>query len=168
MKSNLVTTTPKPARRTSKKGIPHATPLIETIAELNDMLGWETNAEGKEWSQREFLLTLKASVERVPQNDDFQLVLSSVGNPDMGQFHRHGVASPTVIVSGPKLSDLVKAHDAYKVIYDLGCGNCPHYRVFRHDVEVASISYNGRVWTPQEYGHPDHKEINAETGEVIS
>lgn len=153
---------------TRKKGIPLAQPVAETLAEINETLGWPTNAEGAKWSQREFLITLRDAVTREPQTEDFQVVLSSVGNPDMGQYHRHGVASPTVIVSGQTLADLVKAHDAYVAIYNLGGGNCPTYRVFRKDVEVATISYNGRCWTPHEWGHPDRKEINAETGESIA
>lgn len=158
----------KKPRRAKGPRIPNADPLNEVLAELDEKLSYKTNQEGEKYSQRDMILALRALVARDPQPSDYQVVLSSVGNPDFGQYHREGVLSPTVIVSAPTLAEIVKAHDAYTAIFQLGGGNCPHYRVFLKEVEVAHVSYNGRLWTPNEFGTPEHKEIDVATGRIIS
>lgn len=171
MKSN-VQTAPLPlvqtllrARRV-RRPLPPAWPLRDVLAEIDEQLNEPWNAEGKEYSKRKQLLCLRAAASREIAPSDYQLLLYSVGNPDFSQFHADGVLSPTVVVSGASMQDLIEAASSFISIYELGGGNCPHFRIFLKNVEVAHVSYNGRVWTPDEYGTPGHKEIDPLTGKI--
>ena len=63
-----------------------------------------------------------------------------------------------------KVGDLAAAVLVYRAWISktgLGSGNITRDSGTVRDGKkvVARVSYNGRVWTPQPYGHPDHKEI---------
>lgn len=155
------------AKRTRVPKLPPATPVAEVLAEIDADLKCKWNAEGAEWSKRPQLLKLRAVAEREAQPDDFQLLLYSVGNPDMGQYHGAGEGSPTIACAAATMVELRDAALAYISVYDLGGGNCPHFRIYRKGVEIAHVSYNGRCWTPNEFGTPEHKEIDPKTGQII-
>lgn len=118
-------------------------------------------------AERDNLRTLLAAIDGPkPAGPLFAMKLASVGNPDMGQHHREGVASPTILVQADSLAALVAIHEAYVAVYDLGAGNMPRGSgdVYRENVMVARVGYNGRVWTPEEY--PNCKEIDPSTGAI--
>ncbi len=102
---------------------------------------------------------LQTAIWRPAQPDDFGVMLWSVGNPDYGQSHDPGEVSPTMFVCGPTLRDIQAFVAAYIACFDLGGGNCPLFPVFRHQVHVADVSFNRRLWTPGQ-----SREIDPETG----
>jgi hypothetical protein len=62
------------------------------------------------------------------------------------------------------VSTLAEASVAFKAWIHhsgLGGGNITHESgtVYKDGQAIARVSYNGRVWTPFEHGHPQHKEI---------
>jgi hypothetical protein len=79
----------------------------------------------------------------------FKVMLMSVGNPDHGQnpfLSLPGVRSKNVAVK-----TLKEASDVCRKFIDdngLGGGNWSGGDVFKENVIVARVSYNGRVWHP--------------------
>lgn len=150
----------------------------ELRAEWTDMLAQndklramrpDRDENSSKWldAERDNVRTLLSAIDGPkPAGPLFAMKLASVGNPDMGQYHREGVASPTLLVESDSLATLVKIHEAYVAVYDLGGGNMPRGTgdVYRENVMVARVSYNGRVWTPGEY--PNCKEIDPSTGAI--
>jgi hypothetical protein len=105
------------------------------------------------------IATLQTATSRKELPDDYGVVLWSVGNPDHGQYHGPGVGSPTLLATMSTLSDIPPVVAAYIGCYDLGGGNCPLYPVFRRQVHIADVSYNGRLWVPG-----TRREIDPATG----
>lgn len=74
------------------------------------------------------------------------LKLSSAGNPDFGQ-------SPQVSCSPEETCEVDSYRQASKVSrkyihkYNLGGGNWTGGQLFKNGIQVAYVSYNGRVWS---------------------
>lgn len=93
------------------------------------------------------------------------MALSSAKNPDI----RNGYWTPgrrpaprTVEVES--IAAAVKACGDYIARNDLGGGNWSGGSILRDGVEVARISYNGRVWEAKD---EDAREIDPATGSVM-
>lgn len=77
----------------------------------------------------------------------YLLKLRNAPNPDMGQYGDTGIPPAEVPVAN--LAEASAAAQAYIKAFDLGGGNFPHAKVYNAaGVEVARVSYNGRVWPP--------------------
>jgi len=81
----------------------------------------------------------------VIENNIYIVNLASVGNPDYRQ-------DPTKSIS-PEIQRTVnsfrEASDAcmdYIAEWDLGGGNWTGGQIFKNGIQVAEISYNGRIW----------------------
>ena len=97
-----------------------------------------------------------------------KLILEHGPNVDLmyGQGNGTGYRQPPRIPRRQMVdvADLAAASLVYRTWIDkagLGSGNLTMAsgNVLDGKKHVAHISYNGRVWTPDPYGHPDHKEI---------
>ena len=80
----------------------------------------------------------------VEVHGEYVMVLSSVGNPDLGQF---APMSEPAAVKGKTLAAMVRTAEEYRDFWDLGGGNWvdPEIRT-SHGHRIGRISYNGRVW----------------------
>ncbi len=81
---------------------------------------------------------------------DFKVTLSSVGNPDRGQSPGRslpGVKKITLVVRTMK--EASEACQKYIAANDLGGGNWSGGDIICDDKIVARVSYNGRVWLPE-------------------
>lgn len=103
----------------------------------------------------------------------FTLVLAHVANCDIGGGYWETPVDPKKMVVGA--DTLVEARalfEAWVSRNGLGGGNMSS-RLGTGNVRegrkvIARFSYNGRLWTTAEFGTPEHKEIDVQTGEVIS
>jgi hypothetical protein len=75
-----------------------------------------------------------------------KVTLSSVGNPDYGQYYGKNVLSPTVQVKVRDFAEASKVCRAYIAKYDLGGGNWTGGIICQERIAIARVSYNGRVW----------------------
>ncbi len=87
------------------------------------------------------------------QNEPRKLtvVLKSVGNPDFRQDPARplpGVPRKTVDVTS--MREAAAACQNYITEYDLGGGNWAGGEIFENEEVVAIVSYNGRIWFPQD------------------
>lgn len=102
----------------------------------------------------------------------FTLVLSHVRNCDIrsGGYWEEPTDPKKMVVGADTLVEARALFEAWRDRNGLGGGNmsrnCGDVREGRK--VIARFSYNGRLWTPAEFGTPEHKEINVETGEVIA
>jgi hypothetical protein len=87
---------------------------------------------------------LVAALQR--PSGDFAVGLSSVGNPDFGQYGGCGSMSPTCVVYASTIEDVITICRAYIEVFDLGGGNCPEFPVLTRTEQKWRVSYNGRVW----------------------
>jgi hypothetical protein len=131
------------------------------LAELARIYGDSHHADWKAQALAR-IAKLQTATSRVAGPDDYGIVLWSVGNPDHGQYHGPGVGSPTVFATVSNLADIPPVVAAYIGCYDLGGGNCPSFPVFRRQVQVADVSFNGRLWVPG-----TRREIDPETGGAL-
>ena len=77
----------------------------------------------------------------------FTVKLSACGNPDFRQGrYLPGVRAKRVKV--PSFAWASKVRRAYIQLHELGAGNWNGGQVYEGNVQVAQVSYNGRVWTP--------------------
>jgi hypothetical protein len=96
----------------------------------------------------------------------FTVELSSVGNPDFREFYGKGILSPNLNASADSLYDLVAMAQAYIQHFDLGGGNWSGGEVRSRDgIVIGRISYNGRVWTPEDFRKC--REIDPATGGIM-
>lgn len=142
---------------------------LESMLAHNMQLRAKTNADNFKWldAQNEQLRVLIDALQaEKPTGELYSMRCASVGNPDHGQYHGEGVASPSLTVESDSLVTLVKIMLAYLSVYDLGSGNMARNmgHVYKNNVMVAWISPNGRVWTPEEF--PKCKEIDPVTGKL--
>ena len=141
--------------------LPPLTPPAEVGAQLAGLAALHRKyADGASVKAAALVAVLQSAVRRQAQDDDFGVVLWSVGNPDFGQLHGPGEGSPTMLVCAPSLRDIQQVVAAYIGCYELSGGNCPLFPVFRRQVQVADVSYNRRLWTPGK----SSREIDPETG----
>lgn len=73
--------------------------------------------------------------------------LSSVPNSD---FNQHNSLSPSKVMEVDTLEQASIVCSQYISQYQLGGGNWDGGQVLENDVEIAHISYNGRVWLNEE------------------
>lgn len=88
------------------------------------------------------------------------VTLSSAGNPDFRQDPSRslpGVRKKRVPVTS--LCEASAQCRAYIEANDLGGGNWTGGQVFAGKIQIAQVSYNGRVWTPFPFGYPQRVEI---------
>ena len=85
----------------------------------------------------------------VPAN--MTLTLSSVGNPDYGQYYGKNVLSPTQRIEVRDFADASEVCRAYIAKYDLGSGNWTDAIIRQGKRRIARVSYNGRVWPVAEW-----------------
>ena len=83
---------------------------------------------------------------------EFTVRLASVGNPDYGQYTP--VSNPETFV-GASVEECAKACLEYIEKWNLGGGNWTTPPVKRAGKTVAFVSYNGRIWTPEEKAASD-------------
>lgn len=79
------------------------------------------------------------------------LTLSSVGNPDYGQYYGKNVLSPTQRVKVRNFAEASEFCRAYIAKYDLGAGNWTDAIIRHGKRSIARVSYNGRVWPVAEW-----------------
>jgi len=75
-----------------------------------------------------------------------RVTLSSVGNPDHGQYYGENVLSPTLLVEVKDLSEASAVCRVYIVQHNLGAGNWTGGTIRQGRKIVGRVSYNGRVW----------------------
>jgi hypothetical protein len=75
------------------------------------------------------------------------VILDNCGNPDFGQNPNHRIPGTE------KRKHEVSSYDEASAVcmkyiseYDLGGGNWRGGQIYDNDVQVAHVSYNGRVW----------------------
>jgi hypothetical protein len=78
--------------------------------------------------------------------------LSSCGNPDFGQY---APLSPTKLLTIATLKDATRVCLIYINAWNLGGGNWDGGQIYEGKKQIASISYNGRIWDM------DNKEIKS-------
>lgn len=81
--------------------------------------------------------------EELERHGGFTMRLSSVGNPDHGQY---APVSNPVTVKGLTLKEMRKKADAYQRKWELGGGNWPNPEVKIGKRIVGHFSYNLRFW----------------------
>ena len=74
------------------------------------------------------------------------VTLSSVGNPDYGQYYGKNVLSPTLVIEVKNFAQASAICRAYIAKFDLGGGNWTGGMIREGERVVAKVSYNGRVW----------------------
>ncbi len=74
------------------------------------------------------------------------LTVSSVGNPDHGQYYGRNVLSPTQRIQVNDFMEASRICRAYIAQYDLGGGNWTGGVIRQGQRIIARVSYNGRVW----------------------
>lgn len=101
----------------------------------------------------------------------YTLVLEHVRNCDIGGGYWETPVDPKRLVVGA--DSLVEAQEiflAWTSRNGLGGGNMSRnagdIRLGRK--VIGSFSYNGRLWTKAEFGTPEHKELDVQTGEVMT
>ena len=87
---------------------------------------------------------LAAALQRSGGN--FAVGLSSVGNPDFGQYCGRGVMSPTCVIYADTVEETIQLCTAYISVFNLGGGNCPDFPVLTRAGGKLRVSYNGRLW----------------------
>jgi hypothetical protein len=88
------------------------------------------------------------------------VALSSAGNPDFRQDPSRALPGvPRKRVPVASLCEAAAACRAYIEAHDLGGGNWTGGQVFVGKIQIAEVSYNGRVWTPFPFGWPQRVEI---------
>ena len=87
-----------------------------------------------------------------------KVTLSSVGNPDYGQYYGKNVLSPTLQVKVKDFAEASEVCRAYITKYDLGRGNWTGGIIHEGKRSIAQVSYNGRVW-PAGKWNPGMKPI---------
>jgi len=92
----------------------------------------------------------------------YTVALSSVGNPDHGQFCGRDNLSPTIILSADTLPEIVQCCRSYIELYDLGGGNCPNFPVLENGKRFGTVSFNSRIWGL------DGREVNPSQKEVAA
>lgn len=73
------------------------------------------------------------------------VLLKAVGNPDFGQY---GEMAPTTWLEVDDLAQARKVCLGYIDAHQLGGGNWAGGEVRDDGKQVARVSYNGRVWSP--------------------
>ena len=86
----------------------------------------------------------------------FKMRLSSVGNPDFGQY---APLSPARVVRADTLKEMRAACEAYIEEFDLGGGNWIEPIVYDGDLVVGKFSYNRRLWKGLGRGIESREEI---------
>ena len=76
------------------------------------------------------------------------VTLSSVGNPDHGQYYGKNVLSPTLRVEVKNLREASKVCRAYITRYWLGGGNWTGGLIQQGNRVLGRVSYSGLVWPP--------------------
>ena len=74
------------------------------------------------------------------------VTLSSVGNPDYGQYYGKNVLSPTLVIEVKNFAQASAISRAYIAKFDLGGGNWIGGMIREGKRVVAKVGYNGRVW----------------------
>lgn len=69
--------------------------------------------------------------------------LSSVGNPDFGQYAPLSLPKLVNISSLKEASEKCRTYIAY---WNLGGGNWSGGQVYNGKKQIANISFNGRIW----------------------
>ena len=93
---------------------------------------------------------------------EMRVILEHGANPDIdGGYWDETIDKKHTAKTVGTLSDARAAFIAWRDRNGLGGGNMTKEcgTVYEGKKAIAKISFNGRVWTPFEYGHPDHKEI---------
>ncbi len=80
---------------------------------------------------------------RRPRDGRFWVYLSSVGNPDHGQY---APLSYAVLAWGRNLAEIRKQCEAYQREWDLGGGNWPGALFGSGRTVLGHVSYNLRLW----------------------
>ena len=91
------------------------------------------------------------------------LHLASAGNPDFGQY---APISPPLDVPVKSLKDATKKCHEYIRKWNLGGGNWVGGLVKRDGVPYAKISYNLRVWLPDDEGGTLHPDVPDKVGKA--
>ena len=73
----------------------------------------------------------------------FTVTLQSIGNPD---FHEPAIKSEAISVKASSLDDASAICRKYISENDLGGGNWMGGQVYQDGIQVAQISFNGRIW----------------------
>ena len=84
----------------------------------------------------------------------YTVKMSSVGNPDFGEDPKKS-KSPKINMPCNSLKECSRHCLKYIGMFDLGGGNWNGGQVFQDGIQIARISYNGRIWDM------DDKEIKA-------
>jgi len=74
------------------------------------------------------------------------VTLSSVGNPDHGQYCGSNVLSPDKQIQVRDFANASEICRAYITQFDLGARNWTGGAIKQGNKVVANVSYNGRVW----------------------
>ena len=86
--------------------------------------------------------------------DIYYVKLSSVGNPDFGEDSRKSV-SPTEFHRCRSFAECSKECKRYISMWDLGGGNWNGGQIFNSCVQVARVSFNGRIWKGTKWGEQE-------------
>jgi len=103
----------------------------------------------------------------------YTVTLTHCANCDIGGGYWQPPVDPkNKLVCVSSLEEAQTVFEAWRDRNGLGGGNmardCGDVRDGEQQGKViARFSYNGRCWTPFEYGHPEHKEIDVRTGKVM-
>ncbi len=94
---------------------------------------------------------------RRPHQGRFWVYLSSVGNPDHGQY---APLSDAVLAWGANLAEIRQHCEAYRSEWNLGGGNWPGAPFGCGRTVIGHVSYNLRLWEGLP-GDPAPREIHA-------
>jgi hypothetical protein len=89
------------------------------------------------------LVAVKSQISNLQLSGQYVVKLSSIGNPDRGQFMS---PSEPITFVGDSLQSIVDACDDYIDFWDLGGGNWTNPTITLDGKPVATISYNLRLW----------------------
>jgi hypothetical protein len=89
--------------------------------------------------------------EELVRQGQFKVALTSVGNPDHGQDPDrtlYGVPNETIAVN--TMQEASEACRKYISEHMLGGGNWSGGQIVENGTYIAVVSYNGRVWYPED------------------
>lgn len=120
--------------------------IVEALAESLRATGWTYDEEFAEWRRPE-------RVTYKPPAEGMWVRLESVGNPDKQQY---APISPMEWRPCRDIDEAVVQCQAFITTWNLGGGNWSLNagKVYRDSVEIARVSYNGRLWLPNGDPYP--------------
>jgi len=91
----------------------------------------------------------------------YRVRLCSVGNIDFGQNPERPY-SPLKWATSFSLAGCSRACLDYISKYELGGGNWNGGQIFKGGVQIARVSYNGRIWEGEGFGNGEEIKFNDE------